>query len=157
MSWPAFLQLGIVAFVVGVSTFIGGCAGVPFDTIPSDDMSPSNTPLSEKARQDVGGAPEPSATLLPTETPTPTVSPSATSTETPTETATDTPTTTTEPTLVPTAQPTVTDVPTAASHPATAEPARSCCKMCTKGKACGDSCISRSYTCHKPPGCACNG
>ena len=31
-----------------------------------------------------------------------------------------------------------------------------CCKICNKGKACGNSCISRSYTCHKPPGCACN-
>jgi hypothetical protein len=30
------------------------------------------------------------------------------------------------------------------------------CKVCRKGKACGDSCISRQYTCHKPPGCACN-
>lgn len=33
----------------------------------------------------------------------------------------------------------------------------SCCKVCTTGKACGNSCISRSYTCHKGPGCACNG
>nr|WP_319250464.1 hypothetical protein [uncultured Celeribacter sp.] len=32
-----------------------------------------------------------------------------------------------------------------------------CCKICKKGKACGDSCISRSYTCHKGPGCACDG
>lgn len=32
-----------------------------------------------------------------------------------------------------------------------------CCKMCRKGKACGDSCISRSYQCHKGPGCACDG
>lgn len=32
-----------------------------------------------------------------------------------------------------------------------------CCKICTTGKACGDSCISRSYTCHKGPGCACDG
>ena len=32
---------------------------------------------------------------------------------------------------------------------------RSCCKVCTKGKPCGNSCISRSYTCRKPPGCAC--
>lgn len=31
-----------------------------------------------------------------------------------------------------------------------------CCKICREGKACGDSCISRSYTCHKGPGCACN-
>lgn len=34
---------------------------------------------------------------------------------------------------------------------------RSCCKICTTGKACGNSCISRRYTCHQPPGCACNG
>ena len=36
-------------------------------------------------------------------------------------------------------------------------PAKQCCKICSKGKACGDSCISRSYTCHKGPGCACDG
>jgi len=34
---------------------------------------------------------------------------------------------------------------------------QTCCKVCSKGKACGDSCISRSYTCHKAPGCACDG
>lgn len=32
-----------------------------------------------------------------------------------------------------------------------------CCKVCRKGKACGDSCINRSYTCRKGSGCACNG
>lgn len=32
-----------------------------------------------------------------------------------------------------------------------------CCKVCRKGKACGDSCISRSYTCRKGLGCACDG
>jgi len=31
-----------------------------------------------------------------------------------------------------------------------------CCKVCSKGKACGNSCISRAKTCHKPPGCACD-
>ncbi|WP_148253951.1 hypothetical protein [Aidingimonas lacisalsi] len=35
--------------------------------------------------------------------------------------------------------------------------AQGCCRVCTTGKACGDSCINRSYTCHQPPGCACNG
>ena len=35
--------------------------------------------------------------------------------------------------------------------------AQRCCKVCKKGKACGDSCISRSKTCHKGIGCACNG
>ena len=40
--------------------------------------------------------------------------------------------------------------------PAEAQP-QSCCKICRKGKACGDSCISRSYTCHVGSGCACDG
>ena len=31
-----------------------------------------------------------------------------------------------------------------------------CCKHCSVGQACGDSCISRSYECHQPPGCACD-
>ncbi len=31
-----------------------------------------------------------------------------------------------------------------------------CCRMCRRGKACGDSCISRSKRCRKPRGCACN-
>ncbi len=29
-----------------------------------------------------------------------------------------------------------------------------CCKMCSKGKACGDSCIARDKVCHKGKGCA---
>jgi hypothetical protein len=32
-----------------------------------------------------------------------------------------------------------------------------CCKICKKGKACGDPWISRWYKCHRPRGCACNG
>ncbi len=32
-----------------------------------------------------------------------------------------------------------------------------CCKVCRKGKACGNSCINKSYNCHKGVGCACNG
>ena len=32
-----------------------------------------------------------------------------------------------------------------------------CCKVCTTGKACGDTCIATTDTCHSPPGCACNG
>jgi hypothetical protein len=33
---------------------------------------------------------------------------------------------------------------------------RTCCKVCTRGKACGNSCISLNYTCHQSPGCACD-
>jgi len=40
--------------------------------------------------------------------------------------------------------------------PATLEPAKACCKVCRKGQACGNSCISRRHTCRKPPGCTCN-
>lgn len=52
----------------------------------------------------------------------------------------------------PTRQPT-----TGANTPAPTPPGV-CCKTCgPNSKACGDSCISRSYTCHQPPGCACDG
>lgn len=30
-----------------------------------------------------------------------------------------------------------------------------CCKICSKGKPCGDTCIAQDKTCHLPPGCAC--
>ena len=63
----------------------------------------------------------------------------------------------------PTAAPTIQrSIPPAATRvPRSIEQAptrvsRSCCKYCSKGKACGNSCISRSYTCHQPAGCACN-
>lgn len=35
--------------------------------------------------------------------------------------------------------------------------AQGCCKICRKGKACGDTCIARDKICHKGPGCACDG
>ncbi|PTL75427.1 hypothetical protein [Vitiosangium sp. GDMCC 1.1324] len=38
----------------------------------------------------------------------------------------------------------------------TSTPSSSCCKHCGSGsQPCGDSCISSSYTCKKPAGCAC--
>ena len=35
-------------------------------------------------------------------------------------------------------------------------PPSQCCKICSKGKACCDTCIRADYTCHKGRGCACN-
>lgn len=32
-----------------------------------------------------------------------------------------------------------------------------CCRVCSIGKACGNSCISVDKQCHQPPGCACDG
>ncbi len=43
-----------------------------------------------------------------------------------------------------------------ASHAIESAP-RECCKICKKGKACGDSCIARDKQCNEPPGCACDG
>jgi hypothetical protein len=49
------------------------------------------------------------------------------------------------------------DVPPVASPAAPAcTPAGQCCKVCDKGQACGDTCISRAKQCHKGRGCACN-
>jgi hypothetical protein len=39
-----------------------------------------------------------------------------------------------------------------ATVPASAE----CCRVCHKGKACGDACITRSKSCELPKGCACD-
>lgn len=50
-----------------------------------------------------------------------------------------------------------TSTPVTRFDPPTAAPARSCCKVCTGSKACGNSCISRNKQCHQPPGCACQG
>ena len=35
-------------------------------------------------------------------------------------------------------------------------PEAMCCKVCSKGQACGDTCISREKSCHKGRGCACD-
>lgn len=35
-------------------------------------------------------------------------------------------------------------------------PRSECCRVCSKGAACGNSCISRRFQCHKGRGCACN-
>jgi len=34
--------------------------------------------------------------------------------------------------------------------------APACCRVCSTGKACGNSCIARDRQCHQPAGCACN-
>jgi len=33
--------------------------------------------------------------------------------------------------------------------------AEACCKYCSKGIACGDTCIAANRSCHNGPGCAC--
>lgn len=33
---------------------------------------------------------------------------------------------------------------------------RACCKVCSTGKACGNTCIARWKTCRVGPGCACD-
>ena len=40
--------------------------------------------------------------------------------------------------------------------PANSAAPRVCCKVCTRGKACGNTCIRKSYQCRQPPGCACD-
>jgi hypothetical protein len=51
--------------------------------------------------------------------------------------------------VVPAAQP--------PAAPPAQPPAHACCRICTIGKACGNSCIAARLTCHQPAGCACNG
>jgi beta-lactamase superfamily II metal-dependent hydrolase len=46
--------------------------------------------------------------------------------------------------------------PTARQSDSSGGPSRPCCRVCTRGKACGNSCINRGYQCRQPPGCACD-
>lgn len=48
--------------------------------------------------------------------------------------------------------------PPPAAAPAVTRPApaiRTCCRRCSTGKPCGNSCIARNKTCRVGPGCAC--
>jgi len=49
-------------------------------------------------------------------------------------------------------------IPAPAARPSdsSSQPARTCCRVCTRGKACGNSCINRGNPCRQPPGCACD-
>jgi hypothetical protein len=38
----------------------------------------------------------------------------------------------------------------------TADTPKQCCRVCKKGKACGNGCISQERQCTKAPGCACD-
>ena len=38
----------------------------------------------------------------------------------------------------------------------TSDTPKQCCRVCKKGKACGNGCISQERQCTKEPGCACN-
>lgn len=46
--------------------------------------------------------------------------------------------------------------PVAPAAPRPPTTTRTCCRYCSSGQACGDSCISRSNTCRRGAGCACN-
>src|SRR5882762_1670909 len=50
----------------------------------------------------------------------------------------------------------VAPAPTARQNDSSSEPTRACCRVCTRGKACGNSCINRAYQCRQPAGCACD-
>jgi len=49
------------------------------------------------------------------------------------------------------------DADTAVGSATTSAPAAgACCRICSSSQACGDACISKTKTCHKPQGCACD-
>jgi hypothetical protein len=41
-------------------------------------------------------------------------------------------------------------------EPAAPSSGEQCCKICSKGKACGNTCIARDKVCRVGPGCACD-
>lgn len=47
--------------------------------------------------------------------------------------------------------------PVAAEVPAEASPPAECCRVCVRGKPCGNACIARDRVCRTEGGCACQG
>lgn len=45
--------------------------------------------------------------------------------------------------------------PAPAVNPPAIRSTGSCCRVCTTGKPCGNTCINRNHNCNSPPGCAC--
>jgi hypothetical protein len=46
--------------------------------------------------------------------------------------------------------------PSIGASPLECTPREDCCKICRKGRACGNTCIRADYQCHKGRGCACD-
>jgi hypothetical protein len=59
--------------------------------------------------------------------------------------------------IPPLPQKTTAEIQPPISEPAPESLVQTCCKVCRKGKACGDTCIARDKTCSVEPGCACDG
>lgn len=91
--------------------------------------------------------------------PTNTAQPTSTITNTPAPTQTSIPTATLIPSPLPTATMFFSKLPVNQPQNIVTVPVQqesgACCKYCSNSQPCGDSCISLSKTCHKPPGCAC--
>lgn len=138
LKLPTVRPTATKATAASKQTTLATATVLPPTLADTDTCTPSETAL-------------PTDTFTPSDTPLPTVtftlSPSLTLTLTATSTLTSTP----RPTLTFTQRPTYTYAPVIPPAPT----ARYCCRYCSKGKPCGDSCINRSYTCHQPPGCAC--
>ncbi|MDD5370442.1 MAG: hypothetical protein PHQ40_15270 [Anaerolineaceae bacterium] len=161
-AFVAFLGLGPVAqgfFAIGSSSII--LVSIPTvintstaSTTPTSTFIPtnSNTPTFTATSTDTL---TPTLTYTLTETLTPSVTP--TCTRTPTKTKLPTATRRPTATIDPFAPPPAIVLPAVPTMYPTLAPVSPCCKVCTTGKACGNTCINKNYTCHKPPGCACNG
>jgi hypothetical protein len=148
---PAAIRLSNPA-ITPIPSVTPSATATPSPTGPTSTSTVTQTPTATGSPTNT-----PTVTYTPTSTSTPTVTytPTATGSPTNTATATRTPTVTNTPTVTHT--PTPTRTPTATPRPTNTPTRVPCCKCCTPGvsKPCGDTCISDSYTCHQPPGCAC--
>src|SRR6266540_41818 len=114
--------------VLGLDDLVCNASGAPAPVAPETEDQPQ--PAAEEPQQQAPATTQPD--VLPAVT-TPGVAPAAPAAPVPTATRAP--------------------APTATSSP----PGPVCCRVCTTGKACGNSCIAANLTCHQPPGCACNG
>jgi hypothetical protein len=119
--------------------------GTPLTVFGSEVQNPEGVWLPVRAPDTIEGwVPKQYTTNTP---PTPAPPPTAAPTRTPTVPP--------KPTSPPTATP---PVPVPAPPTSVPQPApRGCCRYCTTGQPCGNSCIAAHLTCRVGPGCACYG
>jgi len=167
--WNTLAPEGVVAGItlfslVITQVFLGATTtvGAIFNSLPSATYTPTFT-LTPTITLTFTSSYTPTITFTPTITNTSTITNTPTITFTPTNTLkpTFTQTKTRIPTftiiILPTSlYPTSTRIPYDTPTPSKGG---GCCKICNpaKSKACGDTCITLSHTCHTAPGCACNG
>ncbi len=160
-SRPRFkLPIGVL---IGAGIVLLICIGITCTSAIVSVINPTPQPTFDMSVINTSAAKTAWAPVTLTAASVPLSTATCTETLTPSYTATTLPTLTSTPTTISTSAPTATNTlvpfPTAFMYPTQSSTGGGsgggCCRYCTNSQPCGDSCIPKTDTCHKAPGCAC--